>query len=198
MADYPHRIGLFGGTFDPLHNGHLILAEWSLDALKLDRFIFIPNNIHPFSSKSDITSTEHRLKMLTAAIADYDRFCLDDYEIKKDKISYTIDTLRYFKKKWPEAQLIYLIGADNMALFDQWKDYKLLPDLAEFKVFRRNPEEPVRNENSRFNFEILDNPVIQLSSTFLRNRIKNNLSCKSMIPDSAWIHIVNHHLYTGQ
>ena len=116
------RIGLFGGTFDPIHLGHTLVAEWLQHKLDLDTIHFIPNYIHPFAKRKDISSSQNRLQMLNLALNDYPSFKICDYEINTKEVSYSIHTIQYFKKTFPEDILFYLIGSDNVDEFSLWKN----------------------------------------------------------------------------
>ncbi len=103
----PKKAALFGGTFDPVHLGHLQIAEWVQNLLQLDRVIFIPNYLHPLRKRRDITSSDFRLQMLRAALQNYPSFECDPIEIERGGISYTIDTLYYFRKKYSQTELFF-------------------------------------------------------------------------------------------
>ena len=118
------KIGLFGGTFDPVHTGHLIIAEIIREALQIDRILFIPAKIHAFKNNQHIQSSRYRLRMLELAIEDNPSFFVSDLELKKKGTSYTIDTIRILRQQYPEDQykLYFLMGADNITQFHKWKE----------------------------------------------------------------------------
>ncbi|MEJ2054863.1 MAG: nicotinate (nicotinamide) nucleotide adenylyltransferase [Calditrichaceae bacterium] len=179
------RIGLFGGTFDPVHLGHTIVAEWMLYKCRLDEIFFVPNFIHPFAKRDDISPPDDRLAMLKLAIHGFPYFSISDYELKKDKVSYTIDTIRYFKGQFPDAEIYYLIGSDNVREFSLWKDADKIFQLANVAVHNRSSQKFKNAE--KFNF--IDSPLIEISSSFIRKNIKNHLPYRSFLhPDvSAYI-----------
>jgi nicotinate-nucleotide adenylyltransferase len=132
--------------------------------------------------------------MLKIAIGEHKYMDIDDLEIKRDSVSYAIDTIILYKEKWPDAELIYLIGNDNLRDFNKWKEYKNLPELARFMVLRRTAEETPADDNK--NFVFLHNPLIEISSTMLRDRIRSGRSCRFMIPDKVLKYIHDNHLYS--
>ncbi len=188
------KIALFGGTFDPVHLGHLIVAEWAWDALGLDKVIFIPNHIHPFRKRRDITPPEQRLDMLELALQAYPNFEVSSVELKRKGVSYTVDTLEYFHKTYPDSELFFLIGADNLLKFDEWKKPQRILELAKIVVYNRDDsqvESDTRNERIIY----LNSPNIKISSTQIRERIKQGHSCKSMLPLKVWQYIEENHIY---
>lgn len=122
MIHSEKAIGLFGGTFDPVHIGHLIVAEWLSEVLKIKTTYFIPAKIHPFVSKSNISSSDNRIEMLSLALKEYPDFKISDVEIKRQEVSYTIDTIKFFKDEFPDSELYFYMGMDNLNTLEQWKD----------------------------------------------------------------------------
>jgi nicotinate-nucleotide adenylyltransferase len=185
------RIGLFGGTFDPVHLGHIIVAEWMQSKLDLEAVHFIPNYIHPFAKREDISNSSHRLKMLELALAEYPDFKICRYEIEKNEISYSIDTIRYFQKQYPDSQLFYLIGADNIAEFDLWKEADEIFKLATVVVFNRKGDD--RNQSGKFGY--VDSPLIEISSSEIREHIKIGLPYQSFLHPDVYNYIEKNKLY---
>ena len=115
------KIGIMGGTFDPIHNGHLMLGEYAYREFKLDQVWFMPNGNPPHKQDSVFQTTrEDRMEMVTRSIEKYDYFRLEDYEIKRQEISYSYQTMEYFKEKYPENHFYFIIGADSLFMFEQW------------------------------------------------------------------------------
>ncbi len=188
------KIGLFGGTFDPIHIGHLIVAEWVQDALDLQTVYFIPNHIHPFGKRSDITSAEKRLRMLKIAIAPFKGFRLSDYEIRKGGVSYSIETIEYFRQKHPGTQLYYFIGADNLPEFHRWHRYEEILQNAQLVVYdRKEGHLPPHLPSERILF--LKTPLIEISSTLIRERIEQGHAVQSLLPSGVWQYIQKSGLY---
>ncbi len=166
-----------------------------MSALDLDELIFIPNRIHPFTEKREIIPAEYRLAMIRIAIRSFDRLFVDELELNRNDTSYAIDTIRHYLNRKSQSVLYYLIGSDNLASFDKWKDYQILPELVKFLVFKRTLFDNNSNKHP-FNFQNLNNPVIEISSTDIRNRIKMNLPFKSMVPPGVYEYILENKLYS--
>ncbi len=189
-----NKLGLFGGSFDPVHHGHLIIAEWLYSTLKLDRVIFIPVFKHPFDEKRKLSAAEHRLQMLKRALRPFEAFQISDYEIGKGGVSYTFDTLQHFKTLFPQATLYFFIGGDNLSGFRRWKNYLQLLDLAIFTVYDRpGGKLPEGLPSDRFLF--VKAPLIEISSSLIRERLRQNLPCQSLMPIDVWQYIQQHGLY---
>ncbi len=194
--DQKIKIGLFGGSFDPIHHGHLIVAEWLLNELGLHSVFFIPVFKHAFKSKSEITPAHHRFKMVQLAVRDFENFEVSDFEISQETTSYTIDTLRFFKTKYPKAQLFFFIGGDNLAEFHLWKDYQQLLEMATFVVYDR-PGGILPDHLPKEKFLFIKAPLIEISSTIIRQRIREGKSVKSLIPSAVWHYIQQKQLYSS-
>ena len=188
------KLGLLGGTFDPIHHGHLILAEWLLSELQLDRVVFIPLFQHAFRTKRCISSAHHRLAMVRLAVKPFAGFEVSDFEISRARISYTIDTLQHFKRTDPAAALYFFIGGDNLAEFHRWKDYQKLLELATFVVYDR-PGGRLPEHLPKEKFVFVKAPLIEISSTLIRQRIKEQKPVQSLLPLSVWAYIQENKLY---
>jgi nicotinate-nucleotide adenylyltransferase len=191
------RIGLFGGTFDPIHMGHLIVAEWITDSLELDKTIFIPNNIHPFRKRSDITGSQHRLKMVEKAIQEFPRFDVSDLELRNEGVSYTIDTLHYFISEYPESNIYYIMGADNLKDFTSWKQPHEILKLVNLVVYNR-PGIEINESLEHERMILIDSPFIDISSTHVRHRIREHRAFRSLVPPEVYRYITEHKLYLDE
>jgi nicotinate-nucleotide adenylyltransferase len=169
------KIGLYGGSFDPIHNGHLILARDAMERLELDKVIFLPARISPHKLDRPPAPPEARCQMLSAAIAAEPRFEMDACEIEREGPSFTIDTVQSFRARHPQAQLYYFIGEDNLAELETWKESHKLLEAAQFVVLSRAGMPAL----SRF-------PTItrhiEISSTEIRKRVARGLSVRYMAP----------------
>lgn len=193
----PKKAALFGGTFDPVHRGHLQIAEWVQNLLRLDRVIFIPNLIHPLRKRGNITSSEFRLQMLNIALRDYPAFDCDPVEIERGGISYTVDTLRYFNELYPQSDLYFLIGADNLNEFPKWKAPQEIVKRAKIVVYNRaDATLPSSLPADRFIFT--DSPQINISSTEIRNRLASGLGCDDMLPGPVLRFIKENQVYSSR
>ena len=169
------KIGLYGGSFDPIHNGHLILARDAMERLELDKVIFLPARISPHKLDRPPAPPEARCLMLATAIADEPRFEMDPCEIEREGPSFTIDTVQLFRNRYPGAKLYYFIGDDNLPELDTWRDIANLRESAHFVVLSRAGM-PFLSE-----FPIITRHI-EISSTEIRNRVARGLSVRYMVP----------------
>lgn len=197
------RIGIMGGTFNPIHHGHLILSEYIRLEARLDKIIFIPTGTPPHKSPSEILEGDTRIKMVELAIEDNSYFSISDIEVKRNKTTYTIDTIREIKDIYKDAQIYMIIGADTLLSLHTWKDFDDLFSLIGFIVadrFVQNGQE-VLKEIDRLkglydgDVASIDSPIIDISSTFIRGRIRENLSIKYLLPKKVEDYILENKLY---
>ncbi len=188
-----NRIGIFGGSFDPVHTGHLILAQYVLEQRNLDRIIFIPCHISPHKTGQKITSGEHRLNMVKLAVENIPYLEYSDYEILKGEISYTFDTLKYLSGSFDEIELI--IGYDNLLVFEKWNNPDEIVKLARLIVMKRKTD--IIEKRNRFfdSAVILDTPTIEISSTDIRDRIIRNRTIDFLVPEPVKKYIYEKKLY---
>lgn len=206
-------IGILGGTFDPVHNGHLHLATTSLDRLKLAEVRFIPLN-NPAHRPAALTSSEQRLEMLKLTVEDYPFLKVDDCELQRDEVSYTINTLKLLRKNIGESPLCMLIGIDSFRLLNSWHQWQSLLDYAHIIVANRPGNSTnMNNEMQRFmdsyitesitdlqekvagSIMKLDIPMLDISSTKIRNNFQSNMDSESLLPNKVLNFIKTHHLY---
>jgi nicotinate-nucleotide adenylyltransferase len=185
------RIGIYGGTFNPVHHGHLILARQALEEFKLDRLVFVPAAESPFKIQNHSAPAGDRLAMLRLAIAGEDRFLVDPLEIERGGISYSIDTVKMFRNRDPGAELFFLVGEDNADRLTEWHRFEELKKLVYFVVLSRSED-----------FQSPEYPVVQrrieISSTEIRNRVANQESITYLVPESVKHYIEQHQLYQGE
>lgn len=184
-----HRIGLFGGSFNPVHTGHLILADFVLDKLALEKMIFIPTFRTP--GKDELFfPPEERLDMLNLVVPENPHFEVSDIEIQKKEISYTYFTLEFMKNKYPDSDLYYIIGMDNFLAFNTWYKYEALLKTATFVVLPRNKQFEPSDLNQNFinsgDFIFLDAPIIDINSTEIRNTLSQQHDIKYLVPDKVY------------
>jgi nicotinate-nucleotide adenylyltransferase len=175
------KLGLFGGSFDPVHIGHLLVAQAAIEELGLNRLFFIPAAQSPFKSGNKIAPAEIRLKLLRLALAGKTNYEIDEQEIKRGGISYSVETLRDYAKRFPKAQLFYLIGADNISKLNEWREASELAKLAEFIAIPR-PGEPAVEFPKPFRGKILKGFPLAISSSQIRERVKVNLPIENLVP----------------
>jgi nicotinate-nucleotide adenylyltransferase len=185
------RIGIYGGTFNPVHHGHLILARQALEEFKLDRLVFVPAAESPFKIQNHSAPAGDRLAMIRLAIAGEDRFSVDPLEIERGGISYSIDTVKMFRNRDPGAELFFLVGEDNADRLTEWHRFEELKKLVYFVVLSRSED-----------FQSPEYPVVQrrieISSTEIRNRVANQESITYLVPESVKHYIEQHQLYQGE
>ncbi len=188
------KIGIFGGTFDPIHNGHLITAQSVKEIRNLEKIIFIPAFISPHKQQADPARAMHRLNMLEIAIKDIPFFECSDFEIKQHTISYTIDTLREFKKYYDEIDLI--IGYDNIFQFHTWKEPDEILKLANVVVLKRKSSHPLDFVDKYVNAAtFVQTRGIEISATDIRSRVHSNLPIYYLVPDKVLEYINKNNLY---
>jgi nicotinate-nucleotide adenylyltransferase len=187
------KLGILGGTFNPVHFGHLKLAQESIGQLNLDEVIFVPTYTSPFASNDESVTAQHRFKMLKLAIAPYDKFEISTYEIDKKGISYTIDTLKHFKSKLNDNEQLYFIaGSDVLADLDKWKDVNEIFALCTFVVAKR-PGFHVSNDVSHIKFINIE--ARDISSSQVRDMLKKGEDIDGIVPDRVLEYIRDNKLY---
>lgn len=188
------KVGILGGTFDPIHAGHLITAQSVKEIRNLDKIIFVPAFISPHKKEIKTAGAEDRLNMLKLAIDGIDYYKWSDIEIKAGSVSYTVETLRYFKKQYGELELI--IGYDNLIKFDTWKEPDEIVNLATLVVMKRNNIDEPDAKNKYFESAVfVKSPVIEISSSGIRERIANNLPIDFLVPSKVNKYITGNNLY---
>lgn len=193
------RTGIMGGTFNPPHNAHLLIAELAREQYKLDRVIFITGGNPPH--KSDFADAKRRFQMTRIAIEGNNAFFDDDFEINRAEKSYTVHTLEYLTKKYPSDELFFIIGEDSLRDLDKWYKPQEILNMASILVFPRKSqtslEAEINSVRERFDGGIfaIDAPVMELSSTDIRARIKNGKTVRYMVPDKVIRYIEENGLY---
>ncbi len=188
------KIGLFGGSFDPVHLGHLLMAQAAREEIGLERMFFIPAAQSPFKAEGHSAPAAARLQLLRLALAGETACEVDGLEIERGGTSFTIDTLRVYAAKFPGAELFYLIGADNTAQLPKWREAAELARLAEFLVIPR-PDEPAVPLPAPFRGRILRGFPLGVSSSEIRARVKTGLSIRHLVPATVTEAIKNNRLY---
>ena len=175
------KTGLFGGSFDPVHLGHLLVAQAAREELGLDRMFFIPAAQSPFKPDSKPISGADRLRLLRLALAGKTWCEIDEQEIHRGGVSYTIDTVRDYTRRFPEAQIFYLVGADNVAKLPLWREAEELARRAEFLVVPR-PGETETPLPAPFRGRALKGFPLGVSSSQIRARIRTGQSIEDLVP----------------
>lgn len=175
------KLGIYGGTFNPVHLGHLLVAQAVIEELGLDKLFFVPAAQSPFKTEDEIAPAQIRLQLLRLALAGKINCEIDEQEIRRGGISYTIETIRDYAKRFPNAKLFYLIGADNIATLNKWKEPDKLASLAEFVATPR-PGETVADFPKPFCGKILMGFPLAISSSQIRARVKAGLPIENLVP----------------
>ena len=196
------KVGVYGGSFNPVHLGHIGIVKEFIEYLKLDKLLIIPTNIPPHKSNNHMVNAKHRLNMCKIAYKDFEKVEISDIEIKRVGKSYTIDTLRDLKKTYKESKLFLIIGADMFMSFEEWREYKSIINLATICTVPRDDtnyqellsySENLKSDNSHFIF--LKKPIMQVSSTEIRNLLSSNLSISHLTGEEVERYIKNNALY---
>ncbi|HKY50933.1 MAG TPA: nicotinate-nucleotide adenylyltransferase [Candidatus Limnocylindria bacterium] len=183
------RVGVFGGTFDPVHVGHLGIALAALESVPLDRVLFIPARRSPLKDRDPVASVADRVTMLERAIANEPRFALSRVELDRDGVSYTVDTLEALRG---EGELFLILGGDALADLARWRRPDRIRELATILVAER-PGAP--ETDPTYGARPFDAPKLDISSRELRARVARGRSLRYLVPDAVWEHITKRGLY---
>ena len=188
------RIGILGGTFNPIHIGHLILAEEAYFKLKLNKLIFVPAFVPPHKSTSDLISAKDRLDMVRLAIEDNPAFEISTYEVDSKKKSYSIDTLKEFRSLYgDEAQLCFITGSDSLKDLFSWKNINDIFKISKFIVANR-PGYPIKDIPKEADTVVIT--PIEVSSEDIRKRLKEGRSIRYLVPEKVREYILKRGLYS--
>jgi len=176
------RIGLFFGSFNPIHLGHLIIANNILENTDINQIWFIVSPQNPLKNTNDLLDDTIRLKLVRLAIKNNNKFKASDIEFKLSKPSYTINTLKYLKSKHKTKDFVLIVGEDNLDSFEKWKDYREILNDYELYVYPRTNSKANKNLNFQ-NIHKINAPLIEISSTYIRENIKLNKSIRYLLPE---------------
>ena len=199
------RIGIFGGTFNPVHMGHLILAQDALEAFDLGKVLFVPCDIPPHKNALQLAPAAHRAAMLEKAIEDNPDFEICDIEIRRGGTNYSIDTVRHLQKLYPRHDLFFIIGSDSLMELHQWKDIDELLRLCRFVTFVRPGFDPTKVAGKALKLktglsrDLIKNVVavhqIDISASDIRHRAAEGKNIRYLVPSFVEIYIAEHNLY---
>jgi len=192
------KIGIMGGTFNPIHSAHLAIAEQAMDEFGLEKIMFLPNNIPPHKECDNSVSSTFRIEMVKAAIEDNDRFFLSLYEIEKGGFSYTVDTLRHFSNEYDD--IYFIIGGDSVRDFPKWYKPDEISKLCTFIAYpRENLDFKAHAQQIRdlYGAKVLelDAPRLDISSSDIRLRLKQNKTVRYLVPEKVFKIIEENKLY---
>lgn len=186
-------VGLYFGSFNPIHIGHLAIANYMVEYAKLSELWFVVSPQNPLKQKSTLLPDYQRLEILNRAIADYYKFKASSIEFSMPKPSYTIDTLAYLKEKYPNKEFALIMGEDNLLSLKKWKNYE---QILEYKIFvypRTNSD--ISPLHKHKNIQFLSAPIMEISSSFIRKAIKEGRSLPFFVPHKAWQYISEMNFY---
>ena len=198
------KIGIMGGTFDPIHIGHLLLGEFAYEDFGLDEIWFLPNGNPPHKETADTgTSLEHRIEMIRKAIEGVPHFRLNLHEANTEEHSYTYRTMHEFNQMFPEHEFYFILGADSLFSIEQWKYFReIFPTCTILAAMRddKDAREMQRQilyltEKYGARIRLLQAPLLEISSTVIRDRASRDLGVRYMVPDSVAEYIRTNHLY---
>lgn len=200
MNSPSQKVGLFFGSFNPVHVGHMVLANYMLAYTELDQVWFIVSPHNPLKKKSSLLHERHRLQLVTLAIGDNPRLKASDIEFHISQPSYTVNTLAHLKEKYPKSNFVLILGEDNLENFHKWKNFEEILKYYELYVYPRVDTEAPR---AVIHPEVIHHPavkriaapVIEISSTAIRQAIRDKKDLRYFVPERAWEYIKEMHFY---
>lgn len=188
------KIGLFFGSFNPVHTGHMILANYMAEFTDLQQVWLVVSPHNPLKKKSSLLSDHHRLQLVRLAIGENSKLKASDIEFKLSQPSYTINTLTYLKEKYPQNQFALIMGSDNLGNFHKWKNYEQILAQYEIYVYPR-PENDGGELKNHAKVKMLNAPLVEISSSFIRQGIKDGKDMHYMLPEAVLNYIKEMHFY---
>ncbi|MBR9913413.1 MAG: nicotinate-nucleotide adenylyltransferase [Algicola sp.] len=190
------NIGLYFGTFNPIHVGHLTIANHMAEYSDLEKIWFVVTPQSPFKKKSSLLDNRQRYEMVYRATADYPKLEPSDIEFNLQQPNYTIHTLTYLQEKYPEHQFSLIMGEDNLKSFHKWKNYELILEQHHIYVYPRISEGHIETQfNNHKKVHFVNAPIMELSSTFIRNAIKHGKNVRPMLPEHVWSYLDEMNFY---
>ncbi len=201
------KVGIMGGTFNPIHNGHLILGQTAYEQFGLDEVLFMPNKKPYYKKLSKNVTDQQRCDMVKLAIENNDAFTFSDIEVNREGVTYTVETLRILTSQNPDHEYYFIMGADSLFHFDSWKEAGEIVKMATLLVATRDSmatfdiESQIEYLQSEFEdarIECLFSPSLEISSNQLRKRCREGKSIRYLVPDSVAFYIDEHDLYVQE
>jgi len=190
------KIGLFFGTFNPIHIGHLIIANYMAEFSDLDEVWFVITPLSPFKKKKTLLDNHHRIAIANIAVENYPKLKTSDIEFKLSQPNYTINTLVHLEEKFPKHQFCLIMGEDNLKGFHKWKNYETILQNYESYVYPRISEGITENQFSNHpKIHRVNAPIVQVSSTFIRKAIKDEKDISTMLSQNVWKYIDEMNFY---
>ena len=190
------KIGLYFGSFNPIHIGHLVIANHLAEYSDLDQIWFVVTPHNPFKKKSSLLDNYQRLEMVYRATKDYTKLKPSDIEFNLPQPNYTINTLVHLQEKHPDYEFALIMGEDNLKSFHKWKNYEVIIENHDIYVYPRISKGSMETQFHTHNkVHFIDAPIMELSSTFIRNSIKNSKNVKPMLPEFVWEYLDEMNFY---
>lgn len=190
------RIGLYFGSFNPIHNGHLIIANHIAEHCAIDEVWFVLSPQNPLKESRALLNEYHRLHLVKLAIKDNDKFRASDIEFKLPKPSYTIDTLTYLAEKFPKNTFSIIMGSDSFQNIHRWKNFELL--LKNYPIIIYHRPSFAINQTHNASLDIVEAPLLDISATYIRTQIKSGKSIRYLCPDEVCAYIEENRYYQNQ
>lgn len=194
MTSAPHKIGLFFGSFNPIHIGHTAIANYMLEYSDLSEIWFVVSPHNPLKEKKTLLDDYQRLEMVQMAIEDDFRFRASDIEFRLPQPSYTIDTLTYLHEKHPNHQFCLIVGGDNLSSFHKWKNYQTILDYYPLYVYAR-PGFKKEDFSAKGEIHFFEAPQMDISSSFIRKAIFEGKDVRHFLSPKVWAHMREWHFY---
>ena len=190
------KVGLFFGTFNPIHIGHMIIANYMVEFSDLEEVWFVITPQSPFKQKASMLSNHHRLAIANIAVENYPKLKTSDIEFNLSQPNYTINTLAYIEEKFPNNQFCLIMGEDNLKGFHKWKNYETILQNYELYVYPRISEGKTKHQFvGHSKIQKVNAPIVQISSTFIRKAIQNKKDISTMLPENVWKYIDEMNFY---
>ncbi|MBT8267482.1 MAG: nicotinate-nucleotide adenylyltransferase [Bacteroidia bacterium] len=190
------KVGLFFGTFNPIHVGHLTIANHLVEFSTLDQVWFVVTPHSPFKKKSSLLDNNHRYQMVFRAVEPYSKLKASDIEFNLPQPNYTINTLAYLEEKYPDLEFALIMGEDNLKGFHKWKNYELILENYDLYIYPRIGNGKVESQlKDHPRIHNVDAPIMELSATFIRKAIKEGKNIRPMLPEHVWTYLDEMNFY---